>query len=168
MNPTDFFQPEGKLRPADFPDVNERMYVQTWIERGQEETQEWLTSEDYYRGEDRSEDPHGGYDDPFSHGNYPPHQPFESDSFTSLRERAVTAWVYWHAWDYVHQRLTSEPADVSLGSEYSASYTASQIASYKERRDRWRDHWRDLVTGDASLKENDEIRSVTTQTDVRP
>jgi hypothetical protein len=167
MDPNSFFRPDGEL-PADrFPEVDEVAYVERWIERGKTETGEWLTSEDYYDGR-RADDPHGGYDDPFSSGNYPPHQPFESSEHTTVRERAVVAWVYWHAWDHIFERLTGEPSNVSIGSEYSASYTQSQIESYRKRRDRWKEHWRDLVTGDASLKESDEIRSVTTQTEVTP
>ncbi len=169
-----FFKPQGDLPRERFPDDFGEKYVKEWIKRGKQETDRWLTSADYYRDRDdpdgeRQRDPHGGYDDPFSGGNYPPHQPFEDARFQTLRERAVVAFVYWKAWDHVYEQMTANPSSVSYGNEYSGSYTQAQIGSYKERRDKWHDHWQDLVTGDASMRDDDgPPQSMTVQTDVRP
>jgi len=142
FGPDDFTKPDGDLPPERFPDVELQVYLKKWILRGEEKVEQWLSAYDYH-------------DDPPD----AKHESFPDPKTPRRKERAIEAFVYWKAWDHVHERLTGE-AKRQETETWSASFSDAQIDSYRQRAEDAKDEFERLVSGDDSLQGDDEIRSV--------
>jgi len=150
MDPRDFTKPDGDLPEDRFPDINLSAYLREWIERGEQKVGRWLGPEDYY-------------DNPVERD----HKSIADPAEPRRRERAIEAYVYWKAWDHVHERLSGEPKAQSTES-WSAQYSNDQIESYRKRAERARERYEDIVSGDDSLQADDGPRSVSTTVNLVP
>jgi hypothetical protein len=150
MEPQDFYKPDGDLPPNRFPDIDLQAYVETWIERGKKQVERWLSSTDYH--ESVVAEKYESFPDPVD---------------TDRRERAIKAFVYWKAWDHIHERLSGEPKRQSTES-WSARYSQSQIESYRSRAKRAKEEFEDIVSGDDALQDDDTPRSVATSVEISP
>lgn len=119
MTASDFTFPEGQVREDNFPD-----HTTTELESAIET---WITSAETKVAEANATDVN-----------------LDSDE----QEEAVSAWVYYRAFQSVYLRLRNDPLEADLGDGGSLKYTEDQVQSFMQRAQFFREKFQEYVSPD--------------------